>query len=145
MWQKEKFLVLSNYFFCHYVFKNPSAAEASESVYMREKVIRWPCQKNILYTLSRNLSINWQNLIKSPWSCLYYHYCLSMGEPNESLNHFQHTNKIYWRPLPKYPAKMWQQSGTIVELKILKQKEKLLIMSTFFFSQVLKILPAADP
>ena len=25
-------------FFCHYVFKNPSAAEASESVYMRESV-----------------------------------------------------------------------------------------------------------
>ena len=24
--------------FCHYVFKKPSAAEASESVYMREKV-----------------------------------------------------------------------------------------------------------
>ena len=30
--------VLSNFFFCHYVFKKPSAAEASESVYMREKV-----------------------------------------------------------------------------------------------------------
>ena len=25
-------------FFCHYVFKKPSAAEASESVYMRERV-----------------------------------------------------------------------------------------------------------
>ena len=36
--QKEKLLVLSNFFFCHYVFKNPSAAEASESVYMRERV-----------------------------------------------------------------------------------------------------------
>ena len=29
---------MSNFFFCHYVFKNPSAAEASESVYMRERV-----------------------------------------------------------------------------------------------------------
>ena len=38
MWQKEKLLVLSNIFFCHYVFKKPSAAEASESVYMRERV-----------------------------------------------------------------------------------------------------------
>ena len=28
----------SNFFFCHYVFKKPSAAEASESVYMRERV-----------------------------------------------------------------------------------------------------------
>ena len=30
--------VLCNFFFCHYVFKKPSAAEASESVYMRERV-----------------------------------------------------------------------------------------------------------
>ena len=28
----------SNFFFCHYVFKKPSAAEASESIYMRERV-----------------------------------------------------------------------------------------------------------
>ena len=35
---KEKLLVLSNFFFCHYVFKKPSTAEASESVYMRERV-----------------------------------------------------------------------------------------------------------
>ena len=31
-------LVLSNFFFCHYVFKKLSAAEASESVYMRKRV-----------------------------------------------------------------------------------------------------------
>ena len=37
LWQKEKLLVLSNFFFCHYVFKKPSAAEASESVYMSER------------------------------------------------------------------------------------------------------------
>ena len=30
---------MSNFFFCHFVFKKPSAAEASESVYMRERVI----------------------------------------------------------------------------------------------------------
>ena len=29
---------MCNFFFCHYVFKKPSAAEASESVYMRERV-----------------------------------------------------------------------------------------------------------
>ena len=29
---------MSNFFFCHYVFKKPSAAEASESVYIRERV-----------------------------------------------------------------------------------------------------------
>ena len=38
---------LSNFFLCHYVFKKPSAAEASESVYIRERVqdleIRLPC------------------------------------------------------------------------------------------------------
>ena len=38
LWQKEKLHVLCNFFFCHYVFKTPSAAEASESVYMRERV-----------------------------------------------------------------------------------------------------------
>ena len=38
MWQKEKLHVLCNFFFCHYVFKKPSAAEASESVYMRKRV-----------------------------------------------------------------------------------------------------------
>ena len=31
-------LVLINFFFCHHVFKKPSAAEASESVYMWERV-----------------------------------------------------------------------------------------------------------
>ena len=30
--------VLCNFFFCHYIFKKLSAAEASESVYMRERV-----------------------------------------------------------------------------------------------------------
>ena len=35
--------VLCNFFFCHYVFKKPSAAEASESVYMRERVKK--CRK----------------------------------------------------------------------------------------------------
>ena len=38
LWQMEKLLVLSNLFFCHYVFKKLSAAEASESVYIRERV-----------------------------------------------------------------------------------------------------------
>ena len=38
LWQKEKLLVLSNFFFSRYVFKKLSAAEASERVYMREMV-----------------------------------------------------------------------------------------------------------
>ena len=38
LWPKEKLLVLSNLSSCHYVFKKPSAAETSESVYMRERV-----------------------------------------------------------------------------------------------------------
>ena len=40
LWQKEKLHVLCNLFFCHYVFKKLSAAEASESVCMRERVCR---------------------------------------------------------------------------------------------------------
>ena len=39
LWQKEKLLILSNFYICHYVFKKLSAAEASESVYMRERVM----------------------------------------------------------------------------------------------------------
>ena len=38
MWQKEKLLVLSIFFFCHNAFKKLSGAEASESVYTRERV-----------------------------------------------------------------------------------------------------------
>ena len=38
LWQKEKLLILSNFFLCHYVFKKLFAAEASESIYMRERV-----------------------------------------------------------------------------------------------------------
>ena len=38
LWQKEKLNVLWNFFFCHYIFKKLSAAAASESVYMRERV-----------------------------------------------------------------------------------------------------------
>ena len=44
---KEKLHVLCNFFFSHYVFKKLSAAEASESVYMRERV------KKILISLNR--------------------------------------------------------------------------------------------
>ena len=44
-WQKEKLHVLCNFFFCHYVFKKPSAAEALESVYMRERVKSGPIAK----------------------------------------------------------------------------------------------------
>ena len=29
---------MSSFFFCHYVFKKRSAAKASESVYMRERI-----------------------------------------------------------------------------------------------------------
>ena len=36
LWQKEKLLVLSNFFFCHNVFKKSYPEEASESVYMWE-------------------------------------------------------------------------------------------------------------
>ena len=35
LWQKEKLLVLINFFCCHYAFKKLSAAD---SVYMRERV-----------------------------------------------------------------------------------------------------------
>ena len=34
-------IVLSNFFFCHYVFKKLSAADASESIYMRERLMHY--------------------------------------------------------------------------------------------------------
>ena len=43
----ENLLVLRNFFLCHYVFKKPSAAEASESVYMRERVNLFPHSTNL--------------------------------------------------------------------------------------------------
>ena len=46
--KKEKLHVLCNFSFGHYVLKKPSAAEASESVYMRERVA--------VYILIGNLS-----------------------------------------------------------------------------------------
>ena len=38
-------LVLNNFFFCHHVFKKLSAPEASESVYMRERVKKRYCTR----------------------------------------------------------------------------------------------------
>ena len=56
LWQKEKLLVLSNFFFCHFVFKMSSAAEASESVYMRERVNILSFTKIIHILFSKSLS-----------------------------------------------------------------------------------------
>ena len=42
LWQKEKLHFLCNFFICHYVFKKLSAAEASKSVYVRERVNPFP-------------------------------------------------------------------------------------------------------
>ena len=78
MWQKKKLLLLSNFFFCHYVFKKPSAAEASDSDKVRERVkifprrlqrrqkaIKWGkawryFQSCPLWKVLRNLWINWK-------------------------------------------------------------------------------------
>ena len=44
---KGELLVLSNFFFCHYVFKKPSAAEASESSTDRKEKKCWAEQKTL--------------------------------------------------------------------------------------------------
>ena len=54
LWQKEKLLVLSNFYFCHYVFKNLSAAEASKSVYMRERVNAFVGKISMILWKSKN-------------------------------------------------------------------------------------------
>ena len=63
LWQKEKLLVLSNFFFCHYVYKTLSAAEASESIYMRERV-NFPYKDSFTCLCSRRLFVN-RSLSKS--------------------------------------------------------------------------------
>ena len=45
-------IVFSNFFFCHYVFKKPSAAEASESVYMTVRVNTFPLADKCLHIYS---------------------------------------------------------------------------------------------
>ena len=52
LWQKEKVFVLSNFFIGHYVFKKLSAAEASESVSLRERVNRTWKQKGKLLMMN---------------------------------------------------------------------------------------------
>ena len=51
--QNEKLLVLSNFFFCRYVFKKPSAVDASESVYMTERFNIWRFQNTSIEHLYR--------------------------------------------------------------------------------------------
>ena len=58
LWQKEKLLVLSNFFFCHYVFKKPSAAEASESVFMKERVKGSAADDTYKRAFVKRISIN---------------------------------------------------------------------------------------
>ena len=48
-------MVLSNFFFRHYVFKKPSAAEASESVYIRERFNLFPLQVLLQKTTFENI------------------------------------------------------------------------------------------
>ena len=96
LWQKEKLHVLCNFFFCHYVFKKPSAAEASESVYMRERVKPFPHQT--LYSPCRQLTFEssqvdrweymWENpnqtndlICKNCCPCSIDYYLLIIGRP----------------------------------------------------------------
>ena len=64
LWQKEKLHVLCNFFFFHYVFKKPSAAEASESVYMRERVnLKWHHHKLIFYSISLLIKRGFESML----------------------------------------------------------------------------------
>ena len=67
MWQKKKLLVLSNFFFCRYVLKKLSAAEASKSFYMRERFnmnMKWVLYYEVCsYILS--LSLLWKHCVKT--------------------------------------------------------------------------------
>ena len=70
-WQKEKLLVLSNFFFCQHDFKKLSAPEASESVYMRERV------RTIEYNSTAS---NLQKSFDTSWKhCGKMSYCSELG------------------------------------------------------------------
>ena len=78
LWQKEKGLVLSNFFLCRYVFKKLSAAEATESVYMRERVNPFPHADTL-----------WQTSLKSIKTKREYAF-------NEECVHFSLLNRYTW-------------------------------------------------
>ena len=70
---------MSNFLFCHYVFKKPSAAEASESVFMKERV---QSVLQLEYKKKFNLT-NFENMkFKQIWKimiCIWkYHYWIEL-------------------------------------------------------------------
>ena len=67
-WQKVNLLVLSNFFFRRHVFKMLSAAEASKSLYMREKVKKNLSEKILLSTYNKGYC--YQVLWLSFWKIL---------------------------------------------------------------------------
>ena len=81
--QKEKLLVLSNFFFCHNVFKKLSAAEASEIVYMRKR--------NKRHKLTNKWSNDWFDRVTST---LYEIYIIGVS------HHFMYTVIQGFTPLP---------------------------------------------
>ena len=129
-----------NFFFCHYVFKKPSAAEVSESVHMRERIkpksINIGKSKPQLFPGSfLSSSSIWKSL---KWSCSVEtreNYLVVNKLEHLTLSHIhQICSRWLWKNLPK----MWKISsnkGIITEkkLKTLWQKEKLLVLSNFFF------------
>ena len=62
-------LVLSNFFFGHYVFKKPSAAEASESGYMWKKVKLLKMAQNLKTNKTYKSKYSISNVSKSFEDC----------------------------------------------------------------------------
>ena len=109
MCQKEKLIVLSNFIFCHYVDKKPSTAEASESVYMRERVkeeikeerLNPGCKKKEQHPTrsSRFPSCGLNSLLTGSNTT---QYCPRFNTVLVSLERTSCINKIYILPFPSY-------------------------------------------
>ena len=56
----DKLLVLSNFSFCHNVFNKASAAEASESFYMRERL-------KPIHTYNKSAGDDFENIQMKMW------------------------------------------------------------------------------
>ena len=87
---------MSNFFFCHYVFRKPSAAGASESVYMRERV---NCGRDLQQGNTRSLMLPIDEVtvgfITKPCSrnnlsvqINYVNEMFNMVHQSEEINHF---------------------------------------------------------
>ena len=114
---------MSKFFFCHYVFKKPFAEEASESIYMRERV------KGFQYFVKVFLKLSDEDLLLRGKERVFAkqqqqrHKCFQQG----------HNTNLFFIPLPHIDA-FWR----LCSRRLMKTLAKGEIAQTMF-SNLLKI------